>query len=285
VVALMSAHATGGRSTMKAGHPDAGLRESSCRRRRPDRSSAIGARLALTRGVYAPHGNLRILPRRRLVALSFDDGPWPAYTTAVLRDLRRAHAHATFFVVGLFASRFPGLLRAEAAAGNEVANHTYDHQQLTTSAGDRLRLSTNTTRGELARTDRAICRAGLPQPLLFRPPYGRGVFSHQLAMIVHRRGQRVIGWDVSIEHYLTPSRPLIHNVKLILDRVRPGAILLGHDGRAQRGHVLAALPALLEKLHGLGYRVITVSQLLRSAGKPSQPGPHRGSTSAAIATG
>lgn len=161
------------------------------------------------RGRYAPHGNLQVAPRRRVVALSFDDGPWPVYTAAVLRDLRSAHAHATFFVVGKFAARFPGLLGAEAAGGNEVANHTYDHQALTTSARDgRLRLSSGAVGRELGRTDRAICAAGLPRPLLFRPPYGRGVFSHELAMIVRQRGQRVIGWAVSIEHYLVRSDPM-----------------------------------------------------------------------------
>ncbi len=269
VLAVLSVEATRDSTTITGPRAKAHRAPPICQQpanRRGATNATTNREPVLAHGSYAPHGNLHVVPRERLVALSFDDGPSPLYTTAVLRDLREGHAHASFFVEGRFAAQFGGLLREEVAGGNEVSNHTYDHKALAgAAAGDRLRLSATAVRRELASTDDAICAAGLPRPLLFRPPYGRGVFNQDLAAIAGERGQRVIGWDVSIEHYLLRSRSLADDTQMILTRVHPGAILLGHDGASNRGHVLAVLPELLQRLHTLGYRVVTVEELLQSA--------------------
>jgi ribosomal 50S subunit-recycling heat shock protein len=101
----------------------------------------------------------------RAVALTFDDGPWPGDTLRVLRVLRRFHVHATFFMVGRQAARYPGLVRRVRAAGQEIGNHSFDHP--TTLAP----LSEQQRSGELRRTS-SILAAEHVHASLFRPPGG-----------------------------------------------------------------------------------------------------------------
>jgi peptidoglycan/xylan/chitin deacetylase (PgdA/CDA1 family) len=213
---------------------------------------------------HEPHANLAVTTPRPWVALTFDDGPWPATTPAVLRTLGRFHAHATFFVIGLFAARYPALLRRERAAGHEVANHTLDHRPLADVAGG-SRLRPAEIRNEIDGGRNAICRAGLPAPAFFRPPYGHGMFSRRIAAEARAVGERTVGWDVALDRFLL-SRPTIEAaVSGILAQVRPGTIILlhdGHVGKATHAGTLAALPRLLAGLRARGLEAVSLSRLL-----------------------
>ncbi|MDX6667159.1 MAG: peptidoglycan-N-acetylglucosamine deacetylase, partial [Solirubrobacteraceae bacterium] len=191
--------------------------------RRPPRNAALlvadGLRRRPVNGVRflarredAPHGNLRIVSGQRRIALSFDDGPSPRYTPSVLRVLARAGAHGTFFVIGAFAQRYPQLLQAELCAGNEVENHTWDHPLLTSGAGGKLRFQPGWIRAEIARTTQAIERAGAPRPMMFRPPYGHGVFSRPLQRIAAAQGELTVGWELALDHFLLNRWPVDANV-------------------------------------------------------------------------
>lgn len=209
----------------------------------------------------AAHGNLitRVRTTAKVVALSFDDGPDVRWTPAVLDDLDRYHAHATFFMEGRYVRRSPWLARQVVERGHEVANHTYDHPDLRP-------LDAATVRREITRADQAFAAAGLPQPTLFRPP--KGYFDADAATAVASQGLLDVGWtrglcvEARARHAATPAEGMQH----LLDRVTPGAILLAHDGGIpDRSRTLKALPVLLAGLYARGYRVVTVSELLAMA--------------------
>lgn len=192
----------------------------------------------------------------RAVALTFDDGPDPRYTPVVLRLLARYGAHATFFLIGSRALAQRALLRAELAAGYEIGDHTLDHSTLT-------RLSPAAAGREIAAGASAIAAAGAPRPTLFRPPLG------ELDAAVVRDAAadrlRVVLWSVAVERE-TDHDPTATAVSDLLRKIRPGTIVLAHDGGPpSRAATLAALPSLLRELRARGYRIVTVSELLRLA--------------------
>jgi peptidoglycan/xylan/chitin deacetylase (PgdA/CDA1 family) len=205
----------------------------------------------------APHGAVvRMVTHRRVVALSFDDGPDPRYTPVALRALRRAGDHATFFALGASALAHRGLIAAELRAGHEVANHTFDHPHL------RL-LGPRAIAAEIDHGRSALIAAGAPEPRLFRAPFGE--FDWRAARHAARRHELMVAWSLTVERALN-GHSIRHAVAWLMHRVRPGVIILAHDGRLNRERTMQALPLLLAELRHRGYRVVTVSELLRIGG-------------------
>jgi peptidoglycan/xylan/chitin deacetylase (PgdA/CDA1 family) len=196
---------------------------------------------------------------RRLVALTVDDGPSPAYTPEVLALLDKYDAHATFFVIGKFATRYPDLVRQEVAQGSEIGDHTWSHP--------RMRLITAAqTRDEVFRGADAIAGITGKAPPFFRPP--RGEVTPQVLEAAAERGIPVVLWDVAFDHLLHATQE--QRARWVLDHTRPGSIILVHDSGApagaDRNGSIAALEIVLRELKAQGYRVVTVSELVRSAG-------------------
>ena len=202
----------------------------------------------------------------RAVALTFDDGPDPRYTPDVLRTLRAFKARATFFMVGVNVLAHPDLVRACLAAGHEIGNHTFDHADL-------ARLDRRDVVAELRGGAKAIVEAGAPAPDLFRPPRGRSdAIVHECAAA---EGYETFLWHVCVEHYIHRAGGMKAGVRALLDDVRPGTIILAHDG----GHVEApgrptwnrrqtveALPLLLKGLRRRNLHardITTVARLAR----------------------
>ncbi|GAC1436890.1 MAG: hypothetical protein NVSMB51_09240 [Solirubrobacteraceae bacterium] len=203
------------------------------------------------------HGAIvRLFTSRRVVALSFDDGPDRRFTAAVLRILAAHRAHASFFAVGRSALAHRTLIAAELRGGNEVENHTFDHADL-------RRLRSAAARDEVARGRRALLAAGAPDPRLFRAPYGN--FDAAAAREARHLHEVMVAWSVTVERALN-GRSVRHALDWLLRRVRPGTIILAHDGRLDRERTLLALPGLLDALARRGYRVVTISELLRVGG-------------------
>lgn len=215
------------------------------------------------------HGNwhnaiVRVNTRRKLVALTFDDGPTEQFTPHVLRILRRHRARATFFVIGLAALYRPHLIRAERAAGMEIANHTLSHPRL-------AEFPVAAIAAEILLGARAIEAAGAPPPRLFRPPFG--LFDERVGMAAALDCEPMIGWEMAFDrydHHIGSPRPA---AVALAQRAKPGSILLMHDGMFRRQTMLAALPVLLDALRARGFRVVTVSELLRSRAGPAPAGP------------
>lgn len=195
----------------------------------------------------------RVETTKRVVALTFDDGPTPAWTPQVQARLAYAHVPATFFLIGHDVVSRPDLMRAELAAGSEVGDHTFRHPRLT-------RLTTAQAEAEIRSGADAITNSGGRRPTLFRPPYGKT--SVAVNALARADGMRVVLWDLSLEHYVDHV-PVAKGVANLVRAVRPGSIILAHDGgKADRSRTMQALPLLLSLLKARGYRFVTVSQLL-----------------------
>jgi peptidoglycan-N-acetylglucosamine deacetylase len=209
------------------------------------RSSIAGllAALPVTDGVA--HGS----PALRMVALTFDDGP-SGRTPAILRVLAHHHAHATFFVVGRATRGLEPVLRHTAATGNELADHTYSHADL-------LVLGALGRTRELSWTRGLVEDATGIQPRFFRPPYGA------TGPAVNRLGRSLglvpVLWSVDSRDWQLPGTTAI--VRRVLARVKPGAIVLLHDGGGDRRQTLRALPAILRALERRHYKVVTLSRM------------------------
>jgi len=179
----------------------------------------------------------------RCVALTFDDGPGP-YTEQLLTTLEKYNAHATFFVVGQNATYSADLVRRAAAAGHEIGNHSWSHPSLT-------KLSDKDVRDQFDRTDQAVAKAAGARPGLVRPPYGALNDTVRAAA-----GRPLILWSVDTEDWKYRDSAVV--TKAVLDRTKPGDIVLMHDIHQTS---VDAVPAILAGLQDRGYRFVTVSQL------------------------
>ena len=184
------------------------------------------------------------------VALTFDDGPSPLYTPRVLDVLRRYHTPATFFVVGYHALQYPDLVRAEARAGMTVGDHSFDHPNYPPFAA----LTAEQIDTEIAQGRNAL--HGLaPPPRLFRPPGGS--FSLYVEAAAHRLGLRVTLWSVDPTDWAAgvSSEQIVTRV---LGAVRPGSIVIMHDGGGNRAATVAALPAIIAGIRAKGLRLVAL---------------------------
>ena len=185
----------------------------------------------------------------REVAITFDDGP-SRVSGAILTLLRRAHAPATFFQIGVNAARRPKLARAEATAG-EVGNHTLDHKDL-------AHLSAAAIRREIAGGERAVAVAAGSRPLLFRPPYD--VTDPLADRLVRRAGLLQVLWSVDSRDWENGNPKTIR--RRVNSELGPGGIILLHE---QADHTISTLRWLLVDLKRRHLRPVTVSRLLVDA--------------------
>jgi peptidoglycan-N-acetylglucosamine deacetylase len=188
--------------------------------------------------------------QHRLVALTFDDGPGP-YTSGLLDALERLRVPATFFVVGYQLPSFGALVQREVDLGLTVGDHTQDHANLT-------RLSPRDQRGQIVDDARAIGSYGAPYPRLFRPPYG--AYDRVTHVLLGRQRMLSVLWSVDSEDYTRPGVEAI--VRNVVGAVRPGSIVLMHDGGGDRSQTVAAIPRIVRELRRAGYRFVSVPHLL-----------------------
>jgi peptidoglycan/xylan/chitin deacetylase (PgdA/CDA1 family) len=189
------------------------------------------------------------------VALTFDDGPDPRFTPKILAELRSQGVPATFFVLGPSAEKHPGLIWAEAVAGDEVACHGWKHRSMIDASADAV----------VASFDRCAAQVRKilgKKPHLVRPPYG--VLSPQGAEALETAGFQVIYWDIGLTKWRATDPAKAG--ALLAARAHPGDIILLHDGRLDRTDVIEALPNLINGLRRRGLRFTTVTQLI-SQGK------------------
>ncbi|WP_290062257.1 polysaccharide deacetylase family protein [Amycolatopsis solani] len=193
----------------------------------------------------------RVETDEKIVALTFDDGPDPAGTQAILDTLRRRQVPATFFLIGRDIAAHPDLARAIAAAGHEIGNHSFSHDRM-------IGVTPAWVADEVEATDALIRATGYPGEIHFRPPNGKKLFALPHYLASHDR--TTITWDVEPDSDGTPDAASVEQAAV--DQVRPGSIVLLHAMYAARGQTRQAIGPIVDRLKQRGYRFVTVSQLL-----------------------
>jgi len=188
---------------------------------------------------------------RRRIALTFDDGPDPVRTPLLLDLLAELDVKATFFVVGAAAEAHPELVARIAREGHEVGNHTFSHRYLPLTRS-------RTVARELAATDAAIARATGTAPTLARPPYGGR--SPRNVRVFDKLGKRLVLWDVnSYDWKGAPAEQVAHRV---VERARPGSIVLLHEAREGGETTIDAVRMLVPALRARDFELATVSGVI-----------------------
>jgi len=195
----------------------------------------------------------RIETRQKVVALTFDDGPTPGVTEEVLSVLNEEGVKATFFVIGADLERNLEQGRKMVEAGHELGNHTYSH--------DRMVLKTPSfIESEIERTDQLIRQAGYQSAIHFRPPFGKKLIL--LPYFLARTSRKTITWDVEPDSYPEIAADSNKIVAHVLEKSRPGSIILLHVMYKSRGESLKAVKGIITGLKSEGYSFKTVSEML-----------------------
>jgi len=189
------------------------------------------------------------------VAITFDDGPHPQGTPAVLEILADANARATFFLVGEQVERAPALAAEIASAGHEVGVHGYRHTLL-------LRRSPRALHEDFARACDVIAAATGTAPRVYRPPYG--VFSGPALLLVRRLGWRPLLWSRWGKDWVARTTPPAIAARATRDLGRGDVVLL-HDADHYSSvdswrRTAAALPDILAAASATGEPLVSVSQ-------------------------
>ncbi|MEV6973608.1 polysaccharide deacetylase family protein [Kitasatospora sp. NPDC093806] len=181
----------------------------------------------------------------RTVALTFDDGPGPA-TGQVLDLLAQYGVKATFCLIGKQAAANPATVKRILAAGHRLCDHSVDHPQPFAA------LPHDRAVHEIADAEQQIVQAGGPgtEVAWFRAPGGG--FTPDNQRIAADHGLRPLGWSVDPRDWSRPGTPAI--VSAVQTQLKPGGVVLLHDGGGDRGQTVAALRQLLPWLVAQGYR-------------------------------
>ncbi len=193
---------------------------------------------------YFPNGE------RKVVALTFDDGPWPGHTEAILDVLKAEGVQATFFMIGRQVYRYPDVVARIRDEGHTLGNHTEDHVILGRATPEEVRRQV--TEGQ-----RAIQSVAGVKPGWFRPPGGS--MSARVGHEVARFEMQVAMWSVDPQDWRKP--PVATMIQRVLTNVKPGAVVLLHDGGGDRTNTVAAVGPIVRELKKRGYTFVTLDEL------------------------
>ena len=197
------------------------------------------------------------------VALTFDDGPDPRWTPAILDILQQKGVRASFFIIGENAGSYPDLVRREVAEQHDVGNHTFTHPNLSVLPEQLTRLELDTTRKLFESITGRSMR-------LFRPPYLGDADPSSLDQIdpvrvAQSMGFVTVGLRVDPDDWMQPGVQAIIDQTLLqvqsTDEDVHGQVVLLHDSGGDRSQTVAALPALIDALRAKGYELVPVSEL------------------------
>ncbi len=224
-------------------------------------SPAIGARIDR---LLNDHIDYSRADRPRLIALTFDDGPYPIFTPLLLDQLHDLQVPATFFLIGRDAEQYPELTKRIEAGGNEVADHTYSHPDLDQESAAQVR-------DEILK-GRDVLREFVQDPgasELMRPPHGR--YTEETIRVAQQLGYKVILWtdDGGDWRSVTPTGLATH----LEDHATAPEIVLLHSGKLA---TIQMLPRVVARFRKAGYQFLTMSQLLARVpvGEINHPARH-----------
>jgi peptidoglycan-N-acetylglucosamine deacetylase len=196
-------------------------------------------------------------PGSRKLALTYDDGPNDPHTRRLVEVLDRYNVKATFFVLGRFVQEKPEIVRALAAGGHEIGNHSWDHPRL-------IFVSSEELQRQVRQTQTAIFDACGVTPTLFRPPYGGrrpGTLNSVRAL-----GLEPVMWSVTCYDWKpTAADRVVAHAKR---QIRGGDVILMHDGDqaamgADRSHTVAATERIVAHYKAEGFEFVTIPDMMR----------------------
>ncbi len=190
---------------------------------------------------------------RKLVALTFDDGPAESYTESYLEILTKYGIHATFYNLGQNVEAYPDLAKKIIEQGSEIHSHTYQHQQLTTLDAASLQSEFSSAFADIQENAGVTTTA-------FRPPYGD--FNEKAWLNSGGLASVSVLWNQDSLDWKRPGASAI--VENCLKSITSGSIILMHDGGGDRSQDVEALPQIIEQLQSQGYEFVTVSELMKS---------------------
>jgi chitin deacetylase len=192
----------------------------------------------------------KLTPEHKVIALTFDDGPWPKSTAQVLDILKQNQIKATFFLIGQNVKNYPTLVKREIAEGHVIGNHTWHHWYQF--------LNPQAAAYEIDHTADLIYQVTGIKTNLFRPP--GGIMHNGVADYARNNKYAIVLWSSDSVDYSRPAVPkLINNV---FRNAKPGGIILMHDGGGNRSKTVQALPEIIANFRKQGYSFVTIPELL-----------------------
>lgn len=182
---------------------------------------------------------------RKFAALTIDDGPYPGSTEKLLAVLSRHNIKATFFILGENAVEYPELLDKIKEGGHEIASHSFTHRHLN-------KLSVEECRQEFQKAEAALGKVEL-----FRPP--GGLYNENVLQEAAKYDYRVVLWSIDTLDWQKP--PCGQVVDKVMSNIKPGSIILLHDGQANLP-TPQAIDEFVRRLSKQGYEFKTVGELL-----------------------
>jgi peptidoglycan/xylan/chitin deacetylase (PgdA/CDA1 family) len=202
----------------------------------------ILSKRVLPHGYWGPLGTTTA-ERERHLHLTFDDGPIPETTPALLDLLDEEQVKATFFILGCRAQRYPELVAEIAKRGHTIGNHSFNHLFMPT-------MSTKKIQHEIDATNQSIKDATGSEPLLFRPPFG--LIDHRAASYLKERKMKTVYWSaVSEDWHGIGERRVISRT---MQRLAHGALIVLHEGRAISKQTLNASREIIKRSKTKGFR-------------------------------
>ncbi|MEJ8555433.1 polysaccharide deacetylase family protein [Tepidibacter sp. Z1-5] len=192
---------------------------------------------------------------KKVIAITFDDGPHPRYTPKILDLLKKYEVKATFFVLGKHVEFYPEPLKRIKAEGHEIGNHTYSHV-------DVKKIPSRKIEEEFNKTQKNIYDVIKEKPKIFRPPFGS--YNKCLKDLAKKNNIKIILWSSSqdCKDWSNPGVEKIANT--VINNVGNGDIVLLHDYVNTTSQTYEALKIILPELKHRGYKFVTVSQLIEN---------------------
>lgn len=186
----------------------------------------------------------------KVIALTFDDGPWPRTTEQVLDVLKQNNIIATFFWIGQNVQNYPKIAEKVVTDGHVIGNHTWHHWY--------HKMDRATVTKEIERTADIMFEKTGVRTSLFRPP--GGVLTNGLVDYAQKKNDTIVMWsDDPMDYRPLGAKQLVRNT---IRKAESGGIVLMHDGGGNRSQTVKALPQIIDELRQLGYRFVSVPELL-----------------------
>ncbi|NEO84277.1 MAG: polysaccharide deacetylase family protein [Spirulina sp. SIO3F2] len=186
---------------------------------------------------------------KKVIALTFDDGPSVEFSNKVLYILDKYNIKATFFLLGRHVQQHPERVLQMHNKGHALANHSWSHPY--------RQLSPDRAAAEIEHTSTWIEKAAGVKSKFFRPP--GGFLENGMANYAMQQGQTVVMWSADSKDFNAPAATIVRNV---LQQAGPGGIILLHDGGGDRTATVIALPQIIDVLLEQGYTFVTVPELM-----------------------